>query len=130
MFHYFANPPQFLRRIFFHSVQWVSHLWPQYFTLFLFYKNHVFQNEAGLFLIFSKIWGSIVLNLFLNYILKNDNEKINRKYHFYILFSQKLYSSSNIEGSIILLFPLLIQFLHFFLNFLLFFFLKFEARCS
>ena len=48
-------------------------------TLFLFYKNHVFQNEAGLFLIFSKIWGSIVLNLFLNYILKNDNEKINRK---------------------------------------------------
>ena len=99
-------------------------------TLFLFYKNHVFQNEAGLFLIFSKIWGSIVLNLFLNYILKNDNEKINRKYHFYILFSQKLYSSSNIEGSIILLFPLLIQFLHFFLNFLLFFFLKFEARCS
>merc|ERR1712074_353459 len=43
-------------------------------TLFLFYKNHAFQNEARLFLIFFQNRGPIVLNLFLN-LIKSLNKK-------------------------------------------------------
>ena len=50
-------------------------------TLFFFNKNHFFQNEAGLFLIFFKKWGSIVLNLFLNFIeyFKEKTKKTSQK---------------------------------------------------
>ena len=53
----------------------------------LFYKNHVFQNEAGLFFIFCQNRGSIVLNLFLNLTKSfRKNEKKTRVDHNNILF--------------------------------------------
>ena len=64
------------------------------YTLF-FNKNHVFQNEAGLFLIFFKKWGSIVLNLFLNFtesLKKKITEKMTENNHYDIVFCSKLYA--------------------------------------
>ena len=96
-------------------------IWSCHYTLIytLFKnKNHVYQNEAGLFLIFFKKWGSIVLNLFLNFtesLKKKITEKMIENNHYDIDFWSKLYA-------LFFIFPFfLLSFLSFFLHFLLFF---------
>ena len=88
------------------------------YTLF-FNKNHVFRNEAGLFLIFFKKWGSIVLNLFLDftkYIKKKKTMSTSKK------ISTMLFSFDKSSELYYLIFPFfLLSFFHFFFIFLLFF---------
>ena len=72
-----------------------SKMWKEVHSFF--YKNHAFQNEARLFLIFFQNRGSIVLNLFLSLTTslkkKQRKKKQNVSTITFSLFKKKLYSS-------------------------------------
>ena len=104
----------------------IAKVWTKTHTLFFFYKNHVFQNEAGLFLIFFKNRGSIVLNLFLN-LTKSFRKKEKKQELTTITFSFLKLFFSGLNSSID---PFFIHFLYFLLYLSSFFFFKFEAHCS
>ena len=92
-----------------------------------FNKNHVFQNEAGLFLIFFKNRGSIVLNLFLNLTksFRKKRKKTRVNHNNILFFKAVLFGTEFFYWSFFL-----IHFLYFLLYLSSFFFFKFEAHCS